>query len=92
PWSGVTNTDIQIFDSERIVLLLSSWQKTLGQLIDTTEHLVSRWQLDSNTLQMLPELDCLDQDFSKLPDLKGQEYFPALRRLNQETIDDVERN
>lgn len=92
PWSGVTNTDIQIFDSERIVLLLSSWQKTLGQLIDTTEHLVSRWQLDSNTLQTLPELDFLNQDFSKLPELKGKEYFPALRRLNQETTDDIERN
>lgn len=91
PWSGVTNTDIQIFDSERIVLLLSGWQQALDQLLHATEKMSSNWRLDPEELKTLSQLASLSQDSAQLPELNGQEHFLVLSQLNQEAIDEIDR-
>ncbi|MGB5855287.1 MAG: DUF4011 domain-containing anti-phage protein Hhe [Oceanisphaera sp.] len=91
PWSGVTSTDIQMFDSERIVQLLSEWQQKLTLLSNATEEIITSWQLNIDELHTLEQLTSLNQDFENLPDLVGGEYFPALSGLNLQAIESAEQ-
>lgn len=91
PWSGVTNTRIQLFDSERMVQLLSDWQQALGVLSQAMEEMRSGWRLQAEELHSLSHLASLNQDCAQLPERNGQEHFPALAQLEPEVIDKVER-
>lgn len=90
PWSGITNTDIQIFDSERIVQLLNDWQQELGLLFHATEEMITSWQLNADELHTLSQTANLSHDFAQLPVLDGREYFPALSKLDLQAINKVE--
>jgi DNA polymerase III delta prime subunit len=44
PWYGVGNTDLQIFDQERVNELLSTWQVSLQSLIEAREEMAEALQ------------------------------------------------
>lgn len=81
PWSGVTNTDIQIFDSDRIVVLLEQWQQSLEIFSGEFKHFIDDWRLDSSEADSLSHIDEVVSDLSRLKSLTGDELFSAIKAL-----------
>ncbi len=88
PWSGVQNTDIHFFDSERIVNQLTLWQTSLQDYSDQIKSLASTWDIDSNELISFEQNADFVRDVITLGPLVGTEYFPALSSLTNEAIED----
>jgi very-short-patch-repair endonuclease len=81
PWSGVNNTGIQLFDSQRIVDSLLSWQMALQEFQDVLRVTLDEWRVDAEALRTLPQIESLMQDLGQLPSLAGAELFSALPEL-----------
>ena len=81
PWGGVTNTQIQLFDSQRIVDLLQQWQTGLCDFQGGWLQFLRSWELDGQAVQSLTEIDQFFHDLARLPELSGQEQFAALPAL-----------
>ena len=90
PWSGVENTEIQIFDAATIAHALSEWQSSLSDLHDqiiTTSVLLGCAPEEINTLE---ECQLLADDMRRLPRMTGQELFYALPLLDSSSLIAVE--
>ena len=82
PWSGVNNTQIQLFDSARIVDLLQTWQTSIIDFQHSYQEYVDKWALEGESLNTLQYIEQLVEDQSNLPVLCGSEHFPALSELD----------
>lgn len=82
PWSGVNNTQIQLFDSARIVDLLQVWQASIIDFNYIYQKYIDRWALGGESLNTLQHIEQLVEDQAHLPALCGLEYFSALPELD----------
>ncbi|MFV7761717.1 DUF4011 domain-containing anti-phage protein Hhe [Shewanella algae] len=90
PWSGVTNTDIQIFDSERIVGLLEQWQSSLNQFSGEFSRLLDDWNIEQSGMDSLSLIEDAVSDLSTLRKLSGDELFSALEGVaSKSAIDEL---
>lgn len=55
--AGVNNTDIQLFDSQRIVDLLQSWQDSLQQFQDRLLVTLAEWGVNIEGVRTLSQVD-----------------------------------
>ena len=78
PWSGVNNTQIQLFDSARIVDLLQAWQASILHFYHHYQGFLDKWALEGEGLDTLSHIEQLVQDQKHLPSLSGSELFAAL--------------
>jgi superfamily I DNA and/or RNA helicase/very-short-patch-repair endonuclease len=92
PWYGVGNTDLQIFDQERVNGLLESWQRSLQSLIETREQIAEALQQDLAEIpETLSSLEMLLADLKSLPPLAGDELLDTLPRLQGDVLAKVYR-
>ncbi len=84
PWSGVNNTDIQLFDSQRIVDSLQSWQITLQRFQDELIKTLADLEVDAQDVRTLSQASSMIRDLAALPPLDGGELFQALPALATE--------
>jgi len=90
PWSGVENTNIQMFESQQIVSVVEEWQRSLEQLQARTLGLAEDIQIDASLLSTLEDCEALALDLRDLPELSKKELFRALDRLDEQTSSEVE--
>ncbi len=91
PWSGVENTNIQMFESQQIVSVVEEWQSTLEQLQAHTLKLAEAIELDVSLLSKLEDCEAFALDLRDLPELSKKELFQALERLDEPTSSEVEQ-
>lgn len=84
PWSGVRNTEIQIFDSDRIVECLARWQQSLEIFAQEFQQFISIWNIDADGMDSLKQIHTVLQDLNSLKPLAGGEVFEALRSFEAE--------
>lgn len=90
PWSGVENTNIQLFDSERIVEVLGKWRDTLDGLQSSNQDIAGKFEFEAAELAQLDDCEALAQDLADLPNLSSREQFQSLAQLDGGTIAEVE--
>lgn len=78
----MNNTQIQLFDSARIVDLLQTWQTSIIDFQHSYQEYVDKWALEGESLNTLQYIEQLVEDQSNLPVLCGSEHFPALSELD----------
>ena len=83
PWSGVENTNIQLFDCDRVVGVLKGWQAALDQLVELGSSTARNMGFDSSALHYIEHFRALALDCADLPELSAREYFDALANLNE---------
>lgn len=83
PWSGVENTTIQLFDSDRVVGVLKDWQTALDQLVEMGSIVAQTMGFDASALHYIERFEALALDCADLPKLSGKEYFDALANLHE---------
>lgn len=92
PWSGVNNTQIQLFDSDRIVDALHSWTNSIHGFQNAFRTFWHDWALVDDAPDLLVHIEAMIHDVAQLPALTGHELFEALPQLDtQESIDCVRR-
>lgn len=90
PWSGVENTNIQMFESQQIVSVVEEWQRALEQLQIRAMKLAEDIEVDVSLLSTLEACEALAHDLRDLPELSKKEQFQALDRLDEQTSSQVE--
>lgn len=90
PWSGVENTNIQMFESQQIVSVVEQWQLALEQLQTRALKLAEEIQVDVSLLSTLEACEALAFDLRDLPELSKKEQFQALDKLDEQTSSEVE--
>lgn len=92
PWYGVGNTDLQIFDQERINKLLGTWQESLQALIELREQIAEALQRELAEIpETLSSLETLLVDLDSIPPLAGDELLDTLPRLQDKVLVKVHR-
>jgi very-short-patch-repair endonuclease len=93
PWYGVGNTDLQIFDQDRIRSGLESWQSSLADFLQTREQLADELGCNlSDVPDNLTGLTALFNDLKAIPALEGDEILTSLPRLDEETLSNTHRD
>ena len=64
PWSGVNNTQIQLFDSARIVDLLQALAGVYPPFSSLLSRFLDKWALEGEGLDTLSHIEQLVQDRS----------------------------
>ncbi|WP_435235282.1 DUF4011 domain-containing anti-phage protein Hhe [Psychromonas sp. PT13] len=82
PWFGVYNTTIQLYDSEDVCKLLEHWNNAINDLLSSLKPLNK--QLCGNALSDINSIKSILNSQKSIPELKGSEYFPALKLINTE--------
>jgi hypothetical protein len=91
PWYGVRNTDLQIFDLNRVQSALIDWQHSLQYLNE--ERVQFAGVLDCELDEIADSVDGMSlllEDIEKLPPLKGDELLDRLPALRGKTIHEVQ--
>ncbi len=92
PWHGVRNGDLQVFETDRVCAALGAWQGSLEALEATVPRVAAALGVRQETLPAaLAGLDALASDLSRLPELQGDEYLPALARMRGEGLAETDR-
>ncbi|QQS40265.1 MAG: DUF4011 domain-containing protein [Acidobacteriota bacterium] len=81
PWSGVTNTRIQGFDTAPILSSLSQWQDSLEQLDHVLKQIESTINGGQREFTSLTAAQNLLGDLSSIGERTGKEYLFVLGRL-----------
>jgi very-short-patch-repair endonuclease len=91
PWHGVGNRDLQLFDKERVCVVLSSWQDALEDLAETTvaagsllttESLLGVKDGDILHGGKLDDIETFKNELGGIPSFQGDEILTALRDLH----------
>jgi very-short-patch-repair endonuclease/DNA polymerase III delta prime subunit len=92
PWYGVGNTDLQIFDQDRINGLLELWQAALRSLIVAREQIAEALGRElADIPESLSSLETLLSDLKSIPPLVGDELLDTLPRLQRDVLTKVHR-
>ncbi len=87
-WYGVRNTDLQMFDLERVQSVLGDWQHSLGCLYEESVKLTEELSCDrDNITDSLSGISILLEDLERLPSLEGDELLDRLPVLRGEVLD-----
>ena len=89
PWSGVENTDIQLFDADKVVGVLKDWQASIEQLYAQTGKTAETIKCAPEALATLQQCELVASDQRNLPTLTGLELYQALPLLEPEVLEQV---
>jgi len=88
PWYGVSNCDLQLFDTEAVIEALKNWRDSLNKLIELLPVLAKGLNCsESEVPNNLGDLSLLLEDLQRIPDLKGNELLGALPLLKGDVIE-----
>lgn len=82
PWYGVRNTDLQIFDLDRVIAELTNWQTALSGLVKQLHAIAEGLDCATKDLvQTLYDFTALLEDLECVPALHGNELLDSLPAL-----------
>lgn len=91
PWYGVRNSDLQIFDLDRVKAVLSAWQRSLQECQEQRTVIAEILGCDTETIvASRGDIQALLADLEALPPLKGDEVFQALPALRGNILKQVQ--
>jgi len=92
PWYGVRNSDLQIFDLDRVKAELKKWQSSLQNLWAERETLAKGLNCkQDNIADSVNGISLLLTDLERLPALKGNELLDRLPMLRGEVLEKAQR-
>jgi very-short-patch-repair endonuclease len=92
PWFGVQNTNLQIFDFDRIGSFLTKWQRYLIKIYSLKTPISKFFNCETDKIPTtIIEYKKFADDLQKIPFLEGNELLDLLPRLNKENIFEVEK-
>lgn len=89
PWYGVNNTDIQLFDSERVVSLLKEWNEALIAWQQALAGFLTRYSITASHCDELSWQTQLVALCDQLPELPAEADFQAYTRLDSNNIESL---
>ena len=90
PWYGVRNTDLQVFDIDRVSASLENWQKSLRNLLEFRPELAAGMQCEQSEIpESLNNLKRLLDDLERLPMLNGNELLDILPVLKGQVLENT---
>lgn len=89
PWSGVENTEIQLFDAESVVNELIRWQDSLSSLRAQIQVVSDTLNCAETAIFTFQGCRLLIDDAQKLPELSGKEVYTALVQLDNITLNNA---
>ncbi len=90
PWYGVSNSELQIFDSDRVKDALEQWQVSLMELTTLGSELAVTLQCEDDEVPgTLSGLEEWLLDLERLPKLEGDELLDTLPALCGEILNEV---
>ncbi len=90
PWHGVRNSDLQIFDSDRVQAALNNWQQSLQLLSEERSKIAEVLDCGRSAIaDSLNEISLLLNDLEGLPSLKGNEILDLLPALQGAVLDEA---
>lgn len=88
PWYGVRNSDLQIFDLDRVKDSLSSWQESIQQLSLHRDEIVHTLGCDDlAVVETITEAHSFLDELKKIPTPKGDEIFERLPVLRGDVLE-----
>ncbi|MDO9069015.1 MAG: hypothetical protein Q7W05_11240, partial [Deltaproteobacteria bacterium] len=92
PWYGVRNTELQMFDLNRVQSALNDWQLSLRNLNEVRIQLAEGLGCEREKIaDSLNGISLLMADLERLPSLKGDEILERLSLLRGEVLDMTHR-
>lgn len=89
PWYGINNTDIQIFDSERIISILTVWNNSLISWQQTLSDFLYKYTAAAVVHDKLSWQTQLVQLSEKLPELLIEVDYQAYTKLDNNKINHI---
>ena len=89
PWHGAENTNLQIFDTLNVVEKLDEWTVSLSDLFNSIT-LTNQTLPVNHPLKGINNAEYFITSVASLPDLQGNEYLPALSKLKEKNLEDLE--
>jgi len=87
PWYGVRNSNLQIFDLNRVIAALEEWQSSLQNLSEERTTLAEELDCESDEITgSLGGISVLLADLERLPILNGDELLDRLPVLRGEVL------
>lgn len=91
PWYGVRNTNLQLFDLNKVKDSLESWSLSLQALQKKQSSIEESLGSDvANTMRTLGDLDAFLSDLEKIPAVQGDEIFEKLPILRNDALLEVQ--
>lgn len=92
PWNGVRNSDLQIFDLERVKYALNEWQKSLVNLHKEQETVAQRLHcIETNIVDTVDQANDLLEELDCIPALKGDERIESLPSLRADVLESAKQ-
>ncbi|EKD27792.1 MAG: hypothetical protein ACD_79C00572G0001 [uncultured bacterium] len=92
PWYGVSNSNLQIFDIDRVKKILVEWQNSLNTVNEERKKIAEIFNCDfCNLPNSLSGLDCLLIDLESIPQLNGDEQLDVLQHLQGDVLDNTQK-
>lgn len=92
PWYGVQNSKLQIFDSDRVMMALTSWQNSLANLNFLESYLAEVLGCEPSAVpDSLADLEQLTLDLERLPTLQSDELLDTLPMLKGDVLKKVKK-
>lgn len=91
PWYGVNNIDIQLFDCDRIVALLSDWNAALFSWQEALSDFLQKHSISSTSYDDLCWQTQLIELTVQLPQLSDNIDFDAYKKLDEHSIEQLKK-
>ncbi len=92
PWYGVGNSNLQIFDLERVIQPLNEWQLALQNIGLEREDIAKTLHCDLNDVsETLEGVKRFQTELERIPTLKGDELLDCLSVLQGDLLEKVQR-
>lgn len=89
-WFGVSNGELQIFDTDRVSETLTAWQNALQALLEQCKAIASTLGCDARDVAKDAEgVRSFLADLAVIPDLHGDEMLASLPALRGKRLEDV---
>lgn len=88
PWYGVRNSELQIFDIEKVANILEQWQISLRELLTFRDEIAAALKCNESDIPYtLNGIEEMLHDLHQLPDLQGDELVDALPILRDSELE-----
>lgn len=93
PWCGVRNTDLQIFDLDRVKAALAEWKDSLDNINAERSFLATGFGCDHDEISdSLDGMTNLQNEMRRIPILKGNELLDLLPTLRGKVLMNFQRH
>lgn len=86
PWHGVENKKLHGVDEDNVIVNLQSWNSAFLDLESVLNVLCEELEISDKERNTLEKVDMLIESWSQIPELKGNEFIPAIGNI---TTDDL---